>query len=259
MQMHRSSYRYAGSGQLVDETYRQVVKLSQRYAYWGYRKIYALLKAAGQSISRERVRLIRRREGLQGVTKRRKRRLLGQTTQWVHRACYPNHVWSYDFVWDQTEDRRSLKCLTVVDEFTRQGLDIRVGRSITASDVIRILDELFQLHGRPVCLRSDNGPELVAQAVQEWLQEKHVDTHYIDPGSPWQNAYNESFNSIFRTTCLDRWLFSSLTEARVVIRQWLEEYNTVRPHGSLGGMNPEKFLRCWTEGNMLQQPKSLTL
>ena len=184
MQLNRSSYRYVASQALIDETYRAVVRLSQRYPYWGYRKIYALMKAQHIAISRERVRLIRRREGLQVVRKRRKRRLLGQTTQWVHRACYPNHVWSYDFVFDQTEDRRSLKCLTVVDEFTRQGLDIRVGRSITTSDVIRILDELFQMHGRPVCLRSDNGPELISHAVQEWLKDKHVDTHYIEPGSP---------------------------------------------------------------------------
>ncbi len=125
------------------------------------------MKAQQIAISRERVRLIRRQEGLQGVRKRRKRRRLGQTTQWVHRACYPNHVWSYDFVFDQTEDRRTLKCLTVVDEFTRQGLDIRLGRNITASDVIRIVDELFQMHGRPGCLRSDNAPELISHAVQE--------------------------------------------------------------------------------------------
>jgi len=257
MQMNRSSYRYVGSQELVDERYRRVVKLSQQYPYWGYRKIYDLLRGE-VAISRERVRLIRRREGLQVVRKRRKRRLLGTTTQWVHRACFPNHVWSYDFVFDQTEDARQLKCLTVVDEFTRQGLTIRIGRSLTAGDVIRILDELFHEHGRPACLRSDNGPELVAAAVQKWLKDKHVDTHYIDPGSPWQNAYNESFNSIFRTTCLDRWLFSSMTEARVVTDYWLNEYNTVRPHGSLGGLTPEQFLQRWTETNTIQQPKSLT-
>jgi len=210
-------------------------------------------------ISRERVRLIRRREGLQVARKRRKRKVLGTTTQWVHRACYPNHVWGYDFVFDQSDDARQLKCLTVVDEFTRHGLTIDVGRSLTAGDVIRSLERLFQLHGRPACLRSDNGPELVSTAVRVWLKDKQVDTHYIAPGSPWQNAYSESFNSIFRTTCLDRWLFSSLTEARVVINQWLEGYNTVRPHGSLGGMNPEQFLQQWTEGNTIQQPKSLTL
>ncbi|MFP6803801.1 MAG: integrase core domain-containing protein [Pseudomonadales bacterium] len=99
---------------------------------------------------------------------------------------------------------------------------------------------------------------MVSSAVQKWLKAKHVDTHYIDPGSPWQNGYFESFNSIFRTTCLDRWLFSSMTEARVVINHWLEEYSTIRPHGSLGGMNPECFLQRWIEGNMSQQPGTLT-
>ncbi len=257
LQMNRSSYRYEGSKELMDEKYQEVVSLSQRFPYWGYRKMYELMKEKEISISRERVRLIRRREGLQIVRKPEKRRLLGQTSQWVNQARYPNHVWSYDFVFDQTEDRRTLKCLTVVDEFTRQGLDIRVARGITGSDVIHILDELFQRHGRPACLRSDNGPELVCHAVRKWLKKKHVDTHYIEPGSPWQNAYGESFNSIFRTTCLNRWLFGSMTEARVVIEQWLEEYNTIRPHGSLNGMNPAKFLKNWIEGNSIQRPETL--
>ena len=258
MQMNRSSYRYVGSQELVDERYRRVVSLSQQYPYWGYRKIYDLLRGEKLAISRERVRLIRRREGLQVVRKRRKRKVLGTTTQWVNRAQFPNHVWSYDFVFDRTEDARSLKCMTVVDEFTRQGFEITVGRSLTAGDVIRVLDKLFYEHGRPACLRSDNGPEMVSSAVQKWLQEMHVDTHYIDPGSPWQNAYCESFNSIFRTTCLDRWLFCSMAEARVVINRWLEEYNTIRPHGSLGGMNPEQFLKRWTEGNINHPLKTLT-
>ena len=258
MQMNRSSYRYVGIEEFADERYRRVVSLSQQYPYWGYRKIYDLLRGEDVAISRERVRLIRRREGLQVVRKRRKRKLLGTTTQWVNRAQFPNHVWSYDFVFDRTEDARQLKCMTVVDEFTRQGFEITVGRSLTASDIIGVLDKLFREHGRPACLRSDNGPEMVSSAVQKWLREKHVDTHYIDPGSPWQNAYCESFNSIFRITCLDRWLFCSMTEARVVINHWLEEYNTIRPHGSLGGMNPEHFLQRWTEGNMNQQPKTLT-
>jgi putative transposase len=258
MQMNRSSYRYVGSNEFEDERYQRVVNLSQQYPYWGYRKIYDLLRGEELAISRERVRLIRRREGLQGVRKRRKRKLLGTTTQWVNRAQFPNHVWSYDFVFDRTEDARQLKCMTVVDEFTRQGFEITVGRSLTAKDVICVLDKLFREHGRPACLRSDNGPEMVSSAVQKWLKEKHVDTHYIDPGSPWQNAYCESFNSIFRTTCLDRWLFSSMMEARVVINHWLEEYNTIRPHGSLGGMNPEYFLQRWIEGSMSQQPEILT-
>ncbi|ANO50687.1 hypothetical protein BA177_05220 [Woeseia oceani] len=257
IQLNRSSYRYVGQQELVDAAYEEVVRLSERYPYFGYRKIYDLMRGSW-SISRETVRLIRRREGLQVIKKRRKRKVLGMTTQWVNQARYPNHVWSYDFVFDQTEDARQLKCMTVVDEYTRQGFEITVGRSLTATDVIRVLEKLFEEHGRPVCLRSDNGPEMVSKAVQTWLKEKHVDMHYIDPGSPWQNAYCESFNSIFRSTCLDRWLFGSMTEARVVINQCFEEYNTIRPHGSLGGMNPKQYLQRWNEENTNQQPEILT-
>ena len=259
MQMNRASYRYVGQDALKDERYQEVVRLSKQYPYWGYRKIYNLMQTNGFQISRERVRQIRRREGLQVTQKRRKRRILGTTTQWVHRACYPNHVWSYDFVFDQTEDARQLKCLTVVDEFSRNGLTIEVARSITAVDITRILAALFKKYGQPGCIRSDNGPELVSKVVQAWLAEQHVDTHFIAPGSPWENAYNESFNSIFRITCLDRWLFTSMTEARVVIHQWLEEYNTIRPHGSLNGMSPDRFLQRWNNEKQDQQLKSLTL
>jgi putative transposase len=258
MQMNRASYRYVGTRAVVDEGHQRVVSLSEHYPYWGYRKIYDLLRGDGVAISRERVRRIRRREGLQVRRKRCKRKVRGATTHWVSRACYPNHVWSYDFVFDQTEDARRLKCLTVVDEFTRRGLTIEVGRSLTARDVKRVLEGLFHTHGRPACIRSDNGPELVSTQLQAWLKAEHVDTHYIEPGSPWQNAYGESFNSIFRTTCLDRWLFGCVTEARVIIKQWLEEYNTVRPHGSLHGLTPERFLRQWIEDKAIQQPETLT-
>jgi hypothetical protein len=132
MELNRSSYRYISEKPVVDDGYQSVVRLSQQYPSWGYRKIYDLMKGEGHRSSRERVRLIRRREGLQVVRKRRKRKFLGETTQWAHRACYPNHVWAYDFVFDQTDDGRRLKCLTVVDEFTRQGLSIDIGRSMTA-------------------------------------------------------------------------------------------------------------------------------
>ena len=119
-------------------------------------------------------------------------------------------------------------------------------------------DERFTTHGRPACLRSDNGPERVSRHVRDWLKDKHVNTHYIEPGSPWQNACNESFHSIFRTTCLDRYRFGSMAQARVIINPWREEYNPVRLHGSPGGMTPEAFLQRWTQTNMDQQPKSLT-
>lgn len=257
MQMHRSSYRY-GSRNPVDETYQRVVALSRKYPYWGYRKIHPLLRREGVAINRERVRLIRRREGLQVPRKRVKRRVLGKTTQWVKQAHYPNHVWSYDFVFDNTDDARTLKCLTVVDEFSRRGLPIAIARSLTSDDVIRHLDWLFRCFGRPACLRSDNGPELIANSVQEWLAKQHVDTHYITPGSPWENAYNESFNSIYRTTCLDRWLFESMAEARAVAAAWLDEYNRIRPHGSLGGLSPLQFLALRDQKKLNHQPEILT-
>jgi len=241
MQLHRSTYRY-GTQNPVDDAYERVVALSREYPYWGYRKIYNLLRGESVTISRERVRLTRRREGLQVPRKRHKRRVLGTTTQWVKRAHYPNHVWSYDFVFDNTQDGRTLKCLTVVDEFSRRALPIAIARSLTAQDVIRHLEKLFERYGRPLCLRSDNGTEMVSTSVQSWLCNQHVDTHYIAPGSPWENAYNESFNSIYRTTCLDRWLFESMQEARAITDAWLEEYNEVRPHGSLRGLSPMQFL-----------------
>ncbi len=258
MQIQRSSYRYVGRQEEQGHHYQRVVELSRAYPYWGYRKIFDLLRSQGVAISRERVRLIRRKEGLQVVRKRRKRKVIGCSTDWVNRALTPNHVWSYDFVFDQTEDGRQLKCLTVVDEFTREALAIEVARNLTAGDVVATLTRLFHAYGQPACIRSDNGPELVSGVVQNWLKAQHVDTHYITPGSPWENAYNESFNSIFRTTCLDRWLFASLTEARVVINQWLDEYNTIRPHGSLKGRTPKQFKQQWLRDNENQQPRTLT-
>ena len=256
--IHRSSYRHEGAGLAADRTYAEVIRLSHQYPPWGYRKIYDLMDRELYPVGRERVRLIRRREGLQVVQRRRKRKVLGRSTQWVLRAEHPNHVWSYDFVYDQTVDGRSVKCLTVVDEFTREGLAIRVNRSMTSGDVIRVLAELMGRHGKPVCLRSDNGPEFIAKTVQDWLAEQSVGTHYIDPGSPWQNAYCESFNSIFRTTCLDRWAFESLGEARAVIGQWLEEYNTIRPHGSLNGRCPAQFIEDWAESESTLTRKQQT-
>jgi transposase InsO family protein len=244
MSIHRSSYRHAGRCE-IGAVHGEVVRLSQRYPYWGYRKIYDLIDRGMYPVGRERVRLIRRREGLQVVQKRHKRRVLGQTTQWVHRATHPQHVWSYDFVHDQTIDGRSMRCLTIIDEFTRESLAIVCSRSLTAHDVVRTLQQLVACYGRPQCMRSDNGPEFIAKAVKAWLAEHSIGSHYIEPGSPWHNAYGESFNSIFRSTCLDRWAFESVKEARAVIEEWRSEYNTIRPHGSLSGRSPAQFIEDW--------------
>ena len=142
-------------------------------------------------------------------------------------------------------DGRRFRCLTVVDEFTRESLAIVISRSLTSDDVIRALDELIRKRGRPDCLRSDQGPEFITRAVRDWLDERAIGTYYIDPGSPWQNAYGESFNSIFRTTCLDRWAFESVREARAVVESWRSEYNGIRPHGSLRGRSPAQFGKDW--------------
>lgn len=234
---HRSRPNPARRGALI----QAIVALSYQYPRYGHRKIHVLVNQAGHAVSRETVRLIRKREGLQVRKKQQKKRLLGVSTTQLKRAEYPNHVWSYDFVHDQTDDGRTVKYLTVVDEFTREGLMIYAHRSITSTDVIDCLSFLFDLYGTPDSIKSDNGPEFIAKQVQTWLANHHVQTRYIDPGSPWQNGHNESFNGIFRDGCLDRWSFYSLSEARRVVDQWLEEYNTVRPHGSIGMMTPRAF------------------
>jgi len=154
-------------------------------------------------------------------------------------------VWSDDFVHDQTTDGRRLKCLTVLDVYTREGLTIHGARSMTAEDVGQVLQRLVAQRGAPVYVKSDHGPECIAQRGTTWLREQHVDTPCIAPGSPWQNGQNESFNGVFRDGCLHRWLFTSVQEARRIIPQWLEEYNHERPHGALDGLTPRAFaMQC---------------
>jgi putative transposase len=191
--------------------------------------------------------LIRKQEGLQVIKKQRKRRLLGKSTVQLGKANYPNHVWSYDIVSDQTACGKRFRCLTVIDEYTRYGFTIHAGRSITSGHIKRILQELFVKWGTPTCIKSDNGPEFIAKEIQRWLSREGIKTRYIDPGSPWQNGHNESFNGVFRDGCLDRWLFYSVQEARRVIGAWLEEYNTERPHGALAGISPARYLKKLTE------------
>jgi putative transposase len=220
---------------------QRIHTLSERYPRFGYRKIYHLLKAEQWGVNRETVRRIRKHEGLQVIKTAHKRRPVGESTTTPTRAASPNHVWSYDFVHDETTDGRRLKCLTVLDEYTREGLTIHCARSITAEDVVQVLQRLFVQRGAPGYIKSDNGPEFIAQRVTTWLRGQRVDTHFIDPGSPWQNGHNESFNGVFRDGCLNRWLFTSVQEARRIITHWLEEYNHERPHGALDGLTPHAF------------------
>jgi len=220
-------------------------ELTEKYPRFGYRKIYSRLKRSGWCIGRERVRLLRRREGLSVPQKAVKRRRPGTSTVDPQRAEYPNHVWSYDFVADQTQDGKTLRFLTVIDEFTRRALWIECARHLTSVDVVRVLEHLVELHGPPTTVKSDNGPEFVAKKVHDWIEDGPIGVRFIDPGSPWQNGHNESFNGVFRDGCLNRWLFESVREAREASEHWLEEYNVERPHGSLGGRSPALFYEEW--------------
>jgi putative transposase len=224
---------------------RRVHELSNAYPRFGYRKISHLLRKEGWRVGRERIRLLRRREGLRVPQRAVKRRRPGTSTVAIERAEAPNHVWSYDFVADQTADGKTLRFLTVIDEFTREAIWIECARHLTSVDVLRVLEQLVELRGHPVAIKSDNGPEFVAGKVQDWIQSRGIGAVFIEPGSPWQNGHNESFNGVFRDGCPNRWLFESLREAREASEAWLTEYNRERPHGALEGLTPFEFSELW--------------
>jgi len=240
----RSTHRYpARENGEEEKLVGRMVKLSTQHPRYGYRRITALLREEGWRVNRKRVHRLWRQEGLKVPVKQRKRRAVGWRggSRWRLRAEHLDHLWSYDFVMDQTVDGRRLKVLPIVDEFTRECLAILVARSITAEDVVGVLRWLVATRGAPGHLRSDNGPEFIATAVKDWLATAGVETLYIEPGSPWENPYSESFNSRLRDEVLDREVFMSLLEARVLLEAYRKEYNTRRPHSSLGYRTPAVF------------------
>src|ERR1700704_5718090 len=217
-----------------------IIAFATEYGRYGYRRIAAMLRDVGWVVNVKRIERIWRREGLKVPQKQPKRGRL-----WLNdgscirlRPEYPNHVWSYDFVEDRTHDGRKYRMLNVIDEFTRECLPIRVNRKLKAVDVIDVLSDLFILRGVPSHIRSDNGPEFIAKAVQDWIAAVGAQTAYITPGSPWENGYIESFNARLRDELLDGEIFYSLKEAQIVIESWRRHYNTVRPHQSLGYRPP---------------------
>jgi putative transposase len=217
-----------------------IVTLASRYGRYGYRRVTALLQHAGWEVNHKRVERIWRREGLKVPQKQPKRGRL-----WLNdgscvrlRPEYTDHVWAYDFVADRTHDGKPLRMLTVVDEYSRECLAIVPGRALRSEDVIEALADLFIERGAPEHIRSDNGPEFCSKAVREWLKDLGVETLFIEPGSPWENGYNESFNGKLRDELLNREIFYTLEEAKLLIENWRREYNTVRPHSSLGYWPP---------------------
>ncbi|WAJ26113.1 IS3 family transposase [Antarcticirhabdus aurantiaca] len=245
---HRSTQRKAPKGRADDAALRaDIIELATRYGRYGYRRIAALLREAGWVVNVKRVERIWRQEGLKVPAKQPKRGRL-----WLNdgscvrlRPERPNHVWSYDFVEDRTHNGRKFRMLNVIDEFTRECLCIRIDRKLRSSDVIDVLSDLFILRGVPGHIRSDNGPEFIAKAVREWITAVGARTAFIEPGSPWENGYCESFNSKLRDELLNGEIFYSLAEARIVIESWRQHYNTKRPHSSLGYKPPAPAVVPW--------------
>lgn len=241
LRQHRSTqWRKPVKRDDEDTLTASIIQLATQFGRYGYKRITALLKAEGWHVNHKRVYRIWRREGLKVPQKQPKRGRL-----WLNdgscirlRPQHRNHVWAYDFVQDRTRDGRKFRMLTVIDEFTRECLAIKVARRLNNKDVLEVLADLMVKRGIPDHIRSDNGSEFTAKAVREWLGRVGVKTLYIEPGSPWENGYNESFNGKLRDECLNVELFNHLTEAKIIIEHWRRQYNTIRPHTSLGYRPP---------------------
>jgi putative transposase len=238
---HRSTQRYQPYGREDEEQLvADMIELARQYGSYGYRRVAVLLRDAGWQVSDSRVERLWKREGLKVPSRQPKKGRL-----WLNdgscirlRAEHRNHIWSYDFVHCRTDDGKAFRTLNILDEFSRECLAIRVKRKLNSTDVIDALTDLFILRGVPTYIRSDNGPEFIAQAVRDWIQAVGAKTAYIEPGSPWENGYIESFNARFRDELLNREIFYSLKEAQIVIEGWRKHYNTKRPHSALGYQPP---------------------
>ncbi|MDP6552236.1 MAG: IS3 family transposase [Arenicellales bacterium] len=238
---HRSTQRRRPRGRAdEDRLVADMIELVRQYGRYGYRRIAALLRDAGWQVNDKRIERLWRREGLKVPMKQPKKGRL-----WLNdgscirlRPEYRDHVWSYDFVHHRTDDGKVFRALNILDEHSRECLAIRVNRRLNSTDVIDVLTDLFILRGVPAFIRSDNGPEFVAETVRNWIKAVGAKTAYIKPGSPWENGYCESFNARFRDELLNGEVFYTLKEAQIIIEQWRKHYNTKRPHSALGYRPP---------------------
>ena len=241
LEQARATQRYHPQDKTKEEyLVSRIIELATQYGRYGYRRITALLQREGYKVNHKRVERLWRREGLKVPQKQPKRRRL-----WLNdgscirlRPGYKDHVWSYDFVMGRTADNRAFRILAIIDEYTRECLTLIVNRRITSQDVIEYLYKLFLLRGVPEHIRSDNGPEFTAKVIRRWLKNVGVKTLFIEPGSPWENGYIESFNGKFRDELLNREIFTTLIEAKILIEEWRKEYNQLRPHSALGYRPP---------------------
>lgn len=243
MEVSRSGLYYTLRMPMKDEPVVQAMqRLSGQYPRFGSRRIRVFLGREGIQVGKERCARLWCDAGLQVPAKRKRRKAVASSQP---RTCLPtsrNSVWCYDFVFDACANGQTLKCLTVVDEYTRECLAIDVAGSIRAKRVIEVLSRLVSLHGAPRYLRSDNGPEFVSTQLLQWAVDENLETVLIEPGKPWQNGTNESFNGKFRDECLSMEWFRNRLEARVIIEDWRRHYNDVRPHSSLSYLTPRQFV-----------------
>jgi putative transposase len=237
----RSGLRYTSKREVADApVLARMRELSDEYPRYGYRFVRIFLEREGHRMSADRAYRLWRRGRLQVPRKRPRRRMASGRPRPTPPKS-PNHVWAVDFVQDACANGQKLKCLTVVDEWTRECLAIDVARSLRSRRVVEVLARLASLHGTPTYVRSDNGPEFVSRALLRWVTDERIETAFIDPGKPWQNGTDESFNGHFRNECLSLEWFRSRSEAAVLIEQWRKHYNAVRPHSSLGYLTPWEF------------------
>jgi len=241
--LHRSTFAYEAKepDQWLFRVRAAVRQKSRLYPELGYPKITSLLKEDGWRVGTRLIQQLRSEMGLQCPQKKPRKRRCGESTGLPTKATHKNHVWTWDFVQDTTVHGGKIRMLTVLDEYTRESLCIHVDRSIGAKKVQAIMGTLIDANGAPEHIRSDNGSEFIEKNLRQWLATEGIKTLYIDPGSPWQNGFIESFNSRLRDECLNREVFYTLTEARVVIEDWRWKYNHIRPHRSLGYITPIQF------------------
>jgi putative transposase len=254
VQLQRATFQYQPRPAVDDGLEQELAALAQAHPRYGYRRVWALLRRK-RRVNRKRVHRLWKRARLQ--VKRSKRRHQRRERPVPLAAAYPNHVWAYDFVEDRDVHSNPLYILTVMDEFTREGLAIDVELRTSAERVITVLEQLVATHGGPNYLRSDNGPEFVAFAVQAWLAQRQIQTLYIDPGCPWQNGKDERFNGTVRDECLNMHLFASVAEAQVRLEAFRQHYNDTRPHSRLGYQTPSEFKRAWVEAQANRQDPNI--
>ena len=251
------SYRPKQANKKAQRLAERIVALSWEHPRYGYRRIRALLVKEGWTTSRKFVQAVRRLEGLQVKPPKKRRHRQGISTGPPTKATGRNHVWSWDFVHDRTDNGGPLKMMTLIDEYTRKCLSIRVARQLTSTDVLSVLSEAIEEEGAPSYIRSDNGSEFIAHQVQQWLSDKKIKAIYIDPGSSWQNGFIESFHNRLRDECLNREVLLSVAEAQVVIEQWRQTYNHEHPHSRLGFKSPQEFVRFLSDLGRVRATPSL--